>query len=715
MSQVRPFYTLNSQKSSLVLDCRRHAPAILHWGIRLAPASTPEMLAQLTRRQQARASVSVEDEPLIALSPTYGAGFQGNAGIQVHRGGAAWAVYTEITEVQEPAPGSLVVVSTCQASELQVKHCLQLDEQSGVLVASTEVTNTGKTPLALEQCNAPCIPLPQHYDQLLGFEGRWAGEFQLRRTERFMGAYRRENRAGRTSHDTFPGIVIHTRQTNESIGGAYGLHLGWSGNHRISIEEEASGRAHAQLGELFYPGEMQLAPGESYKSPPLYGARTHDGFSGLSQRFHDYVRLHLTDARTAMRPRPVHFNTWEATYFDLATDRLCQLADQAAAIGAERFVLDDGWFRGRSTDKSGLGDWYVDEAKFPDGLGPLIAHVQKLGMEFGLWVEPEMVNPDSDLYRAHPDWALSADPAPRILFRSQLALDLTRPEVVDYLFARLDALLSEYPIGYLKWDMNRNLEQPGGVAGRAATHFQTLAVYGLLDKLRAAHPKVEIESCASGGARADYGVLAHTDRIWTSDTNDALDRLRIQKGFSFFFPAEFMGAHVGPRVCHVTGRTLSMETRAGVALFGHMGIEADLLAMDPQDKALLRDAIALHKEHRQLIMSGQLIRLDLPDYESGFGIIAEDGREALFSYALLASHPLSAPGRYRFRGLAADAQYRFRCIWPEAPDTPPDSAMALAEGQVFTGDALMRIGMQLPILKPESLLVFHLRSPGMPI
>lgn len=696
-----------------MLDCRRHAPAIMHWGPRLHSLSTPEMVAKLTTRQEARASV--EEEPLIALSPTYGAGFQGKAGIQVHRDDASWAVYTQIEEVHQPDHLSLTVVSRCETSQLLVKHHLQLDEPSGVLVATTELTNTGASYLRVDQCDAPCIPLPPHYDRILSFEGRWAKEFQPHHTGRFLGTYLRENRAGRTSHHSFPGVVIHTAQTNESLGGAYGLHLGWSGNHHISIEEDSSGRAFAQLGELFYPGEVLLAPGETYRSPPLYGARSHDGFSGLSQCFHQYVRRHLTDQRMAGKQKPVHFNTWEATYFDLSMSSLRTLADEAAALGVERFVLDDGWFRGRDSDQSGLGDWYVDERKFPEGLGPLIAHIQGLGMEFGLWVEPEMVNPDSDLYRAHPDWVLSADPAPRVMSRHQLVLDLTRPEVTDYLFARLDALLRDHSIAYLKWDMNRNLDQPGNAHGRPATHQQTLAVYALLEKVRVAHPSVEIESCASGGGRADYGILAYTDRIWTSDTNDALDRLQVQKGFSFFFPTEFMGAHVGPHTCHITGRQLRMETRAGVALFGDMGIEADLLSMDEAEKAKLGAAVALHKEHRQLIMTGDLVRLDLPDYENGFGIIAADGQEAIFSYALLTSHPKSAPGRYRFRGLQDHACYQLQCIWPEEPDTPSKSALDLVAGQVFSGDSLMRVGMQLPILKPESLLIFYLRLvPGSP-
>lgn len=703
---LQPFYQLDSSNSSLVIDCRSNAPAILYWGVKLDDQTTPEMLALLATRQEAQAGPELGAH--VSLSPEFGAGFPGSSGIHVHRDGGSWAIYTELEQVVLGDDNSLQFISRCAATDVQIQHRLLLDHDSGVLVASTELQNNGSNDLQVERCNAPCIPVPLHYDKILGFEGRWSHEFQMRHVDRFMGTYLRENRAGRTSHDTFPGIVIHTAQTNESIGGAFGLHLGWSGNHRISVEELSEGVAFAQLGELFFPGELSLAPGERYCSPSLYGARTHGGFSGLSACFHRYARGKLVKPRKTGKFRPVHFNTWEAMYFDLSTEKLTHLADHAAEVGIERFVVDDGWFRNRNNDQAGLGDWYVDEAVFPDGLGPIVNHVLAKDMEFGLWVEPEMVNPDSDLFRAHPDWVLSAAPAPLAMARNQLVLDLTRQEVSNYLFERLDSLLSEYKISYLKWDMNRNLSQPGDASGRAATHRQTLALYKLLERVRATHPQVEIESCSSGGARADYGILAHTDRIWTSDTNDALDRLRIQKGFSFFFPPELMGAHVGPFDCHITGRRISMSMRAGVAMFGHMGVEANLLTMSPEDRVELKQAIALHKQHRELILGSELIRLDLPEYESGFGIIAPDKQEAMFSYALLAGHPNSIPGRFRFRGLEAGAHYAINLIWPQQPYNYSKSILDVIDGAILSGDSLMRMGMQLPYMMPESLLIFHL-------
>jgi alpha-galactosidase len=625
----------------------------------------------------------------------------------MHRSGRQWAIYAKTKSVNL-VDNQLTIISQCHGAEIQLTHCLALHASTDVLTATTAITNIGSSALWLDRCDAPCIPLPMRYNKILGFTGRWANEFQQVSIDRFPGAYVRENRSGRTSHDSFPGVVVHTEDTNESSGSAYGLHLGWSGNHQLRIEEQHTGQAYAQLGELFFPGEMSLEPGEKYCSPTLYGTSTAHGFSAISESFHGYVRASLTDKRVRNKVRPVHFNTWEAVYFDLSYDRLCELADVAAEVGAERFVLDDGWFKNRKSDKAGLGDWFVDNTVFEDGLGPLIDHVKAKNMEFGLWVEPEMVNPDSDLYRAHSDWVLNADPAPLILSRNQLVLDLTRTEVQTYLFERLDALLTEYSISYLKWDMNRAVYQPNNQGGRAVGHYQTNALYTLLGRLRAAHPAVEIESCSSGGGRADFGILGFTDRIWTSDSNDALDRLRIQKGFSMFFPAEVMGAHIGPGVCHITGRILSMETRAGVAMFGHMGIEANLLEMDDDQTETLKAGVALHKKHRQLIHSGNLVRLNTQSNENGFGIIAQDGGEALFSYAQLDSLSHSVGGRLQFIGLDSNCLYQVSIVWPQEPKSYSTSILDVINGSVISGEALTKAGIQLPIMHPASLLVFHL-------
>jgi alpha-galactosidase len=468
------------------------------------------------------------------------------------------------------------------------------------------------------------------------------------------------------------------------------------------------------MGELFFPGEMTLDPGETYRTPHVHAGFSSEGFSALSQKFHHQVRTTVMDNRIRRKPRPVHYNTWEAVYFDHDPGRLSALVEAAAEVGVERFILDDGWFGSRRNDRSGLGDWFVSEDVYPEGLAPLIAHVKRHDMEFGLWFEPEMVNPDSALYRAHPDWVLRAPGVEQVPSRHQYVLDLTRVEVSDYVFERLDALLQEYEIDYIKWDMNRDIHHPGSV-GRPAAHRQTLAVYALIDRLRQAHPALEIESCASGGGRADYGVLQRTDRIWTSDSNDALDRQAIQRGASHFFPLEVMGAHVGPATCHITGRKLRMALRIATALFGHMGLELDLLAASERDLTLLRAGIRLHKQNRTLLHSGHLHRLETPVHVSAMGVVATDRSEALWSWCNLTGHKDTLPGRFRAVGLDPAASYRVRIVWPIAVRTisRPSVLEALdleGEGVILSGEALMQVGLQVPLMLPETCLIYHFEA-----
>jgi alpha-galactosidase len=473
----------------------------------------------------------------------------------------------------------------------------------------------------------------------------------------------------------------------------------------------------ASLGALLFPGEVRLAPGEHFASPAIVFAYSAAGFSALSRKFHSHVRTHLLRPEMRAKPRPVHYNTWEAVYFDHDVGRLKDIADRAAAIGVERFVLDDGWFGARRDDHAGLGDWTVSDAVYPDGLKPLVDHVTGLGMEMGIWFEPEMVNPDSDLYREHPDWVLGIEGVEQVPFRNQYVLDISRGDVADYLFGQIDAILSDHAISYIKWDMNRDLSHPGGGNGQVRASAQVHALYALLDRIRAAHPHVEIESCASGGGRADFGVLAHSDRVWTSDSNDAIDRQAIQRGASFFLPPEILGCHVGPAHCHVTGRRLSMAMRAATALTGHMGLELNLLTERAADLAQLKTAIALHKQHRDLLHDGDLFRIDMPTHLMASGVVARDKNEALFSLAYLTSEKKVLPDRLHFAGLDGETRYRLRLIWPEGwQANKGPSAMETLElstvGKHFSGDALMTVGLQLPASYPETVLLLHLSADG---
>jgi len=709
MQPIPQFVRLDSTLVTLILDCSAKTPALLYFGHKLPAEVAPASLKALSQRQEAKCA-AVEEVP-VSLSPLNGEGFTGAPGLELHDDAMAWSFGPQLVAVDYPTADSVILTSVDTHRQLKLVHNFSLDPQSNVLASKTSIVNEADRALLINWCAAPTMLLPDHLTQVTGFEGRWSNEFQQHCRELFLGCYFRENRKGKTSHDNFPGVLVHHAATTEQAGDCYGFHLGWSGNHRTRVELLADGRSYVQMGELLLPGEVQLAAQETYTSPTLYSSFSTQGFSALSANFHQFVRTQLLSSAQRNKPRPVHYNTWEGIYFEHNVETLKQLADQVAPLGVERFVLDDGWFKGRRHDRAGLGDWLVDKSVYPDGLQPIISYVNNLGMEFGIWFEPEMVNPDSDLYRAHPDWVLQTAHNTQLKFRNQLVLDLTRPEVTDYLFNAINAILLEYPaIKYIKWDINRDLNHPGNALGKPAVHQQTLALYQLVARIKAAHPGLEIESCSSGGARVDYGVLKHTDRVWTSDSNDALDRLSIQRGCSFFFPSDVMGAHVGPRDCHTTGRRVSMEMRAAVAFFGHMGIEMDPRELTEAEQATLKSAIALHKQYRSFIHNSRLHRLDSDKLSINFGLVNAQQTLALFAYNSVVESGRTLPKRLRFVGLAADKNYRLKLIWPTILKEHTPSLISNINQQLFSGAALMQFGMQLPITLPQTALIFELAA-----
>ncbi len=698
---------LRGKRVSFVIDTRGRTPSVLYWGKLLRQQSSTDVLPLLATRQEAKCAAV--DEPPLSLTPTLGQGFTGTPGIELISDNQAWSTCGDIIHVEQENQHSALIKSLDKHRNILVVHYLNLDPQTDVLALSTEIVNQGDSQVVVNSCVAATLPLPASMTELTAFEGRWAQEFHRYSLSRFLGSFVRENRKGKTSHDSFPGLLVHEKHTSEIQGPCYGFHLGWSGNHKILCEQLSDGRAYVQLSELLLPGEVKLEANESYRSPTLYASFSDQGFNEMSANYHQYVRQHLLREHINKTPRPVHYNTWEGIYFDHDTATLAELAKKAAALGVERFVLDDGWFKGRRGDFAGLGDWVVDKAIYPEGLQPLIDQVLAQDLAFGIWFEPEMVNPDSDLYRAHPDWVLSTKGNKQLTYRNQLVLDLTRREVSEYLYQAIDAILAEYPdISYIKWDMNRDINHAGDGFGAPAIRQQTFAVYALIEKLRTAHPHVDIESCSSGGGRVDFGILAHTDRVWTSDSNDALDRLAIQRGCSYFFPSSIMGAHVGPKDCHITGRRVSIEMRAAVAMFGHMGIEMDPRDLDEHEQQVLADAIALHKKHRELIHSGGLVRLEGAENEVRFGIVSENKSKALYSYNLLAETLRYAPDKFNFVGLNPDVSYQLDLIWPSKVKEYSTSVLSVVDGQVFAGEALIEFGLQLPILDPQSALIFEL-------
>jgi alpha-galactosidase len=708
------YVTLTAGNTSLVISCAIGTrPNIIYWGRRL-PSTEPEMIKLMATRQHAHGSADVDLEP--SLLNEIGGGLAGHSGFVAHRGGYDWGILLTVSAVERPNDNEVKIICDDTSVHVRAVHTIFFDPASHIVTYQTAIINNGKDDLALDWCAASCLPIDQKVSKYYGFTGRWSGEFVLEEITKFTGSYVRENKKGRTSHDCVPALLACGSETNEQNGIAFGFHLGWSGNSRLRLDQLSDGRTFLQLGEYFYPGEMSLKAGEQYQTPVLYAGYSDAGLSALSRQFHHHLKNSVMDGRIQKKPRPIHYNTWEAVYFDHDPQKLRRLAKVAANVGVERFVLDDGWFGSRRDDQAGLGDWWPSEDWYPDGLQPLISYVKDLGMEFGIWFEPEMVNPDSDLFRARPDWVLKVESVEQIPFRNQYVLDLTKKEVTEYLFKHIDKVLSENDIDYVKWDMNRDIHHPGS-DGRAAISRQTHALYQLLMRLRAAHPDVEIESCSSGGARTDYGILRYTDRIWTSDSNDALDRQFIQRGASHFFPLEIMGAHVGPETCHITGRRLSMELRVATALFGHMGLEMNLLDETPEDIAVLKAGIELHKKHKALLHSGDFHRMDTPEHVNAIGVVAKDKNEALFSWCNVKGHKETLPGRICFVGLESDKKYRVKIVWPNDVKsiTSPsiiEAASLTEEGHVFSGEALMNFGLQAPLLYPDTCLIYHLIVDG---
>jgi len=704
--------TLRSGGTLLALDATPgERPAVVYAGPDIANADS-EKLALLATRQHAPGTPS-EHQPG-SLANEVATGIAGPWGLECHREGLDWAPDLRVVEVRQDAPDQLELRCEDQRCKIATTHRFALDPQTGMLTASTEVENLDHSTLQLDWCASLCLPVDDRLNRFLSFTGRWANEFQLEEVPAFHGSMVRENRAGRTSHSSYPGALLAAQCTTEQTGPAMGLHLAWSGNHRLRVDRHPDGRSFAMIGELGFPGEFRLAAGEAYRSPDCLVAFSCDGLNGVSHKFHDHLLDKVLDPRTHSKPRPVHFNTWEAVYFGHDEKTLIELAEAAADVGVERFVLDDGWFGGRRSDAAGLGDWWVSSQVYPDGLHPLVNCVRELGMEFGLWFEPEMVNPDSDLYRNHPDWVLGVEGVEPIASRNQLVLDLTREEVRDYLFAKIDALVNEYNIDYIKWDMNRDIQHPGS-AGRAVAGKQTRAVYALINALRKAHPTLEIESCSSGGARADFGILAYTDRVWTSDNNDTRARQSVQRGASHFLPLRVVGSHVGPKRCHITGRKFSMAFRVASAVFGHMGLEVDLRRENERDLATLKAGIELYKRHRNLIHGGRFHRLDSAGPTNLVGCVSHDQSEALFSYAVLDIETDTLPRPIRFGGLDPDKNYRVRLAWPEhnpsiSHPSIIDSADLMVDGTLISGAALMDHGMQPPLTLPDTALIYHLAT-----
>ncbi len=645
---------------------------------------------------QRRRHGSQPDHPRLAtLWPQAGRGYQGLPALRLRRGDTVLPIDLTLVEGSLMAGRSahLALADPVAGIELVIDWVIGSGD---VIRAHASVTNTGDTPLAVDRIASVALPLPAWATQSRRFHGRWAGEMQQETTPIPYGDSGGTSRGGRPGFGGANWLIAHERGFDADHGLGIALHLAWSGDHETVIERDADG-AIVQMVARLDPGEVLLGPGESFTTPDAVMAIVAAGRNEVRRALHAHLRADVLPNRSDWTPRRVHLNSWEALAFDMDETSLMRLAGDAAAIGIERFIVDDGWFTGRRDDRTSLGDWTPDAQLFPRSLTPMIDHVAALGMDFGLWVEPEMVSPDSDLYRAHPNWCLHRPGFERSTQRHQLVLDLVQPPVSDHLFAVLDELLCNHRIAYLKWDHNRELFPNDGVG-----HAQTLALYALIDRLRAAHPAVEIESCASGGGRIDYGMLSRCHRVWPSDNNDAIERLRINRAWSLFLPPEIMGNHVGPSPNPITGRTLSMDFRAKVAMFGHMGIEADPAAMTAAERATLAVHIDCYKRHRDILHNGIMTELAFDDAGLFGAMIEHQGRAlALVARTDLAGDYNAAP--VRFPGLESDVRYVV--AFPTADVHRPPNGVG---NWALSGRMLRETGLVLPLSRPATAHIVYL-------
>ncbi len=694
---------LASDTQSVLIDLSSGVPSIVHWGRPVG--DTTGDLSPTFERPLPHGALDVATA--LSIVPEHASGYQGRPGLSGSRpDGTDWAPRFRLDSFEHSST-TLTTVSADETAGLELTIVLELRE-TGVLRVRATLTNNAPTPYRLDALRV-VIPVPGRAKEALTFGGRWTKEFQVIRQPLFTGSIAVENRSGRTSHNRPPIAMLGTAGFDETHGEVWAAHLEWSGNSNMVLDANPDRRRSIQAEELLFSNEIVLERGASYATPWVACAYSSSGLNGISESFHQELRSRPSHPATS---RPVTLNIWEAVYFDHDLSTLKMLANRAAELGVERFVVDDGWFHGRRNDLAGLGDWWVDARIWPEGLWPLADHVRALGMEFGLWFEPEMVNPNSELFRTHPEWVLTDHRYQPVLGRNQLVLDLTNEDVRAYLFEKIDAVLSEYPISYVKWDNNREYVHASH-EGAASMHTQTLGTYDLIDRLRAAHPLVEVESCASGGGRIDFAMLSRTERVWTSDCNDPLERQRIQHGFSYLFPPEYMGSHIGPPQSHTTRRTHSLAFRAATAFFGHLGIEWNVLDASDEDREALAAVIALHKRFRPLLHGGRTIRLDHPnDAVLAHGVVAHDRSEALVAFVQMdtAESPIVEP--LQIPGLDPDRHYRLEVLpivaLPKGPAKQQPSW--IREGAELTGRHLEVLGVQPPVLDPESALVIHLRA-----
>jgi alpha-galactosidase len=578
------------------------------------------------------------------------------------------------------------------------------------ILARSEMLRATTEALTLDTAMSLVLDLPDADWTMLHLAGTWAREFHVVEVPIRPGRASISSVTGTSGAEHNPFLALRRPATTETAGEAIGCSLVYSGNHLAEVEVDPFGTTRVRMGIEPETFRWRLEPGESFTTPEAVVAWTDAGLGALSHAFHDLYRDRLARGTWRDRSRPILLNSWEGAYFDFDQERLFSMATAAHELGVELFVLDDGWFGHRDDDHTSLGDWVVDRRKLPDGLDALAGRVHDLGMGFGLWIEPEMVSPDSDLYRGHPDWVIAIPERPRTESRNQLVLDMGRPEVVDHLADRIGGILADTRIDYVKWDMNRTVTEPGSEIlpperQGELWHRHILGVYELYRRLTTRFPEILFESCASGGDRFDPGLLAFAPQTWSSDDTDAIERLSIQWGASMVYPPSAIAAHVSAVPNHQTGRMTPLATRAAVAFFGVFGYELDPTRLTDEERAQVRDQIAFYRRHREVFQFGRFHRLEDPrsgDRRSAAWMtVSHDRSSAVVGVYALLNRPSPGAHRVRLRGLDPAREYRVS-VWPALDNDPvaagnlgPRSgAELMAEGLILdrTRHAAARLG-----------------------
>ncbi|MBO5033292.1 MAG: alpha-galactosidase [Lachnospiraceae bacterium] len=606
------------------------------------------------------------------------------------------AVYADENDAE-----TLEIVLKDTVSGVEVVLLYGVIAQADVITRSVIVRNNGTTPIVINRAHSLCIDIPYGDWEWVHFHGRHTMERQVERVPLIHGIQESSSTRGTSSHQQNPAVLLCEKGCTETEGFCIGAALMYSGGFQTQVEKDQLEQVRLVMGINPDTFAWTLEAGACFYAPEVILSCSEHGMGLLSHRFHEIIRNHVCRGKYKLSGRPVLINNWEATYFAFDEEKIEKIAKQAAELGIDMMVLDDGWFGKRDSDTSGLGDWFVNETKLKGGLGRLVERINRMGMKFGIWFEPEMVSEDSELYRRHPEWAIRIPGRNPMRSRYQLVLDMSNTEVTEYLYQVMSQILRENHIEYVKWDMNRSIcdwytrTLPKN-RQMELPHRYILGLYGLLERLTGEFPDVLFEGCSGGGGRFDAGMLYYCPQIWCSDDTDAHERTFIQYGTSFFYPVSAVGSHVSAVPNHQTGRMTSIRTRGTVAMAGSFGYELDLNKLSPEEKEEVAGQVRAYKGYQDLIYNGFYYRLSNPHEENRciWAFVSKDQTEALVQGVVFRAASNTLRARIRLAGLAADAEYRLT-----------------ESGQVFTGKALMTGGVLLPVIQGDDVSVeMHFRQ-----